>query len=289
MIAATYKISIGPSLPGKIPAGSPYWKTFNGLFENKEVTQNQLATDIYMGKPFTTWHSNHWRDSKNYLCGHHLGIDFDTEDERSSIPLLLKDPFIQKYASILYTTPSHTMDAPRARVVFLLEQPIHQAKNYAMAAASLLWLFSSADRQCKDPVRFFYGAGAGADMELLTGVLPIQVIKDMIGQYQLTGMQQKTRSQTPYEATSADEQEVQDALKFIHPLSISYDEWLGVLMAIHSDFPGGNGLAMAEAWGQGKPHEIERKWKSFDTGGNVGGRVGMGTLFQLAIDKGYKK
>lgn len=285
----TYKIATGPMLPGKIPAGSPYWKTFNGLFENKELTQNQLASDIYMGKPFTTWHSNNWRDSKNFMYGHHLGIDFDTEDERSSITTLLKDPFVQKYASILYTTPSHTMDTPRARVVFLLEQPIHQAKNYTMAAASLLWLFSSADRQCKDAVRFFYGAGEAADMELLTGVLPIATIKDMIVQYQKTGYQQKKRAHKPYEAQSTDEQEVQDALKFIHPLSISYDEWLGVLMAIHSEFPSGNGLAMAEAWGQGKPNEIERKWKSFDTSGNTGGRVGMGTLFQMAMDKGYKK
>lgn len=285
----TYKIAVGPMLPGKIPAGSPYWKTFNGLFENKELTQANLASEIYLGKPFTTWHSNHWRDSKNYICGHHLGIDFDTEDTRSEISTLLKDPFVQKYASILYTTPSHTIEAPRARVVFLLEQPIYQAKNYAAAAAALLWLFSSADRQCKDAARFFYGAGSGADMELLDGVLPISTVKDMIAQYQKTGHQQKKRSNVTYEAQSTDEQEVQDALKFIHPLSISYDEWLAVLMAIHAEFPGGNGLAMAESWGQGKPNEIERKWKSFDQNGNTGGKVGMGTLFQLAMDKGYKK
>lgn len=284
----TYKIAIGPMLPGKIPPGSPYWKTFNGLFENKELTQSQLASDIYLGKPFTTWHKNKWRDSKNYWCGHHLGIDFDTEDTRSEIGTLLKDPFVQKYASILYTTPSHTIDAPRCRVVFLLDQPIYQAKNYANAAAALLWMFSSADRQCKDPVRFFYGAGEGADMELLSGILPIDIVKDMITRYLRTGQQQR-KQVTPYNAQTTDEQEVQDALSHINPWGIEYDQWVSVLMAIHSEFPGANGLSMAEAWGQGYDGEVERKWKSFDTTGNTGGRVGLGTLFQLAIDSGYTK
>ena len=287
-IDAEYKISLGPQLKGKIPPGSPFWKTFNGSFVNSELTLSAFATAVYQGRPFTTWHSNKWRDSKNYILGHHLGVDFDTEDRRSEIATLMKDPFISKYASLLYTTPSHTMETPRARVVFLLDQPIQQAKNYALAAASLLWLFSAADRQCKDPVRFFYGAGPGADMELLPGVLPISIIKDMIRRYQQTGERQKRRAEN-YQGATADEREVQNALKYINPWGIDYDEWLAVLMAIHSEFPGSNGLAIAESWGQGAEGEISRKWKSFKNSGNGSGKVGMGTLFQLAMDNGYKK
>ncbi|MCP5016942.1 MAG: hypothetical protein GY938_16990 [Ketobacter sp.] len=284
----TYKISVGPQLPGKIPAGSPYWGKFNGLFDNQNLTMPQLTTSIYTGCPITTWHSNQWRDRKNYICGQHLAVDFDTEDKRSEIKTLLSDPFVNKYASIIHTTPSHTIDAPRARVVFLLDAPIMQAKNYALAAASLLWLFSAADRQCKDPARFFYGAGVGAEIEVLPGILPLSTIRDMIKRYQHTGMQQK-RTVTKYAARNADEQEVQDALKHINPWGIDYDIWIAILMAIHSEFPGGNGLAMAEAWGQGSEHEVERKWRSFDAGGNGGGKVGMGTLFGLAMERGYKK
>lgn len=284
----TYKISLGPQLTGKIPPGSPYWKTFNGSFLNQEVKLNEFASAIYTGRPFTTWHKNKWRATENYMLGHHLGIDFDTEDSQSSIPYLMKDPFIQKYASVIYTTPSHTIDKPRARVVFLLEQPIMQAKNYALAAASLLWLFSTADRQCKDPARFFYGAGPGADMELLPGILPIAIIKDMIAKYQKSGQKQKRRAET-YKPQSTDEQEVQDALNKINPWGIEYDQWLAVLMAIHSEFPGSNGLAMAEAWGQGSTGEVSRKWQSFKLSGNESGRVGMGTLFQMAFENGFEK
>lgn len=286
-IDTQYKISLGPQLKGKIPPGSPYWRTFNGAFVNSELTLGNFATAVYQGRPFTTWHDK-WRDSKNYILGHHLGVDFDTEDRRSEITTLLKDPFISKYASLLYTTPSHTIDAPRARVVFLLDTPIQQAKNYALASAALLWMFSAADRQCKDPVRFFYGAGAGADMELLTGVLPLDVVKKMIKGYQKTGERQKRRVEN-YQGATADEREVQDALKHINPWGIEYDEWVSILMAIHSEFPGPNGLAIAESWGQGADGEVSKKWKSFKDNGNGSGKVGMGTLFQLAMDNGYKK
>lgn len=287
-VEATYKISVGPKLKAKIPHGSPYWREFNGSFDNREMPFSEFAGAIYNGHPFTTWHSNHWRDGKNYLLGHHLGIDFDTEDERSSIPYLMKDPFVQKYGSIIYTTPSHEIDAPRARVVFLLDQPIHQPQNYVAAATALLWLFSSADRQCKDPARFFYGAGPGADMELLPGRLPLSIIKDMIKRYQQTGQHEKRRVQH-YEPRNTDEREVQDALKHINPWGIDYDQWLSILMALHSEFPGGNGMAMAEAWAQGYKGEVERKWRSFDQNGNGSGRVGIGTLFAIAKEQGYSK
>lgn len=280
-----YKIAIGPPLRGKIPPGSPYWNEFNGDFTNQEVKLSELATNVYNGRPFTTWH-NGWRHSKNYILGQHLGVDFDTEDKRSSIPHLLKDPFIQKYASLLYTTPSHTIDAPRARVVFLIDTPIHQAKNYALAAASLLWLFSTADRQCKDAVRFFYGAGTGADMELLPGILPLEKLREVIGQYQRTGAKTKKKTSN-YQPKDTDQADVQAALQCINPWSIEYHEWVSVLMAIHSQYPGMDGLAMADQWGQGYNGEVERKWKSFDTGGNGVGQVTIATVFGIAREHGY--
>ena len=284
----TYKIAMGPPLQEKIPPGSPYWNEFNGSFQNCDLKLNELATAVYTGRPFTTWHDNGWRHSKNYLLGQHLGVDFDTEDKRSSIPYLLKDSFVAKYASLIYTTPSHTIDAPRARVVFLLDTPIMQAKNYALAAAALLWIFSTADRQCKDAARFFYGAGIGADMELLPGILPLDKVKEIITGYTKTGIQQKITTVKNYQPRNADEKEVQSALAAIPPWGVEYDTWVSVLMAIHSEFPDSNGLAMAEAWGQGYAGEVRRKWKSFDSGGNVQGRISIATVFGIAKEHGYK-
>lgn len=288
--ARTYSVAIGPIQQKKIPYGDPYWPTFNASFENRDLTQTQIASELYDGHPITTQHKNHWRTSANYLMGQHLGIDFDTEDLRSSLPQLGKDSFIHKYGSMIYTTPSHTPDKPRARIIFLLDTPIKQPINYTLTASALLWIFGTADRQCKDAVRFFYGGKPGVcELDWIGNELPLDIIKDLIKRYQQTGQQARKQLHSRYEPGTASEREVVDALKTIDAIGIGYDEWIAVLMAIHSEFPGANGEAIAESWAQGKPREIEGKWKGFNATGGVLGRVGIGTLFKMAKDAGWVK
>lgn len=184
---ATYRIAVSSqALDHKIPPGSPDWRGFNASFVNRELTPFDFATAIWNGHPFTTWHKDNWRTTTNYLCGQHIGLDFDNGDQTSTLPALMANPFIHRHASILYTTPSHTPEAPRARVVFLLDTPIQQATNYALAAQALLWLFGTADRQCKDPARFFYGS-LRCEIEMFDNVLPLATVKHIIKRYQETG------------------------------------------------------------------------------------------------------
>jgi len=188
-----YRIAVSRmALADKIPAGSALWPKFNASFDNRELEPIEIANEIYTGHAFTTWHRNHWRDGSNYELGQHLGLDFDTEDKRSTLPYLAAEPFIARYASMIYTTPSHTPEAPRARVLFLLDTPIYQATNYALAAQAMTWLFSHADPKCKDPVRFFYGS-RNCTVEYLDHVLPLDVVKGIISKYQATGAHEKRR------------------------------------------------------------------------------------------------
>lgn len=282
-----YKIAFSTMAPtAKIPPGDPIWQQFNGSFRNQELDQVGILDLIYHGHPFTTWHKDNWRHSKNYLCGQHIGLDHDSEDERSTLPHLLKDPFIKKYAALVYTTPSHTPEAPRARVVFLLDTPIMQAKNYASAASALLWLFGSADRQCKDAARFFYGSH-NCDMEWLGQTLPLEKLKTIMQQYQASGQLAKRIATAKDYKPTADQQEVADALKSIPPWGIEYDEWLKILMGIHQAF-GDAGLGLAESWAQGLDGEVTRKWRSFKQNGNPEGIVTLNTVFRMARDRGWK-
>lgn len=178
------------SLKGKIPSGDPLWPKHTASFVNEDLETLAIATKIFGGHSFTTWHKDNWREASNYLLGQHLGLDFDTEDERSSLDWLSKEPFIAKYAAFCYTTPSHTTEAPRARAVFLLDTPIYQAKNYVLSASALTWLFSHADSKCKDPARFFYGS-LYCDVAYLDKVLPLDVVKEIITKYQQTGQREK--------------------------------------------------------------------------------------------------
>jgi len=274
------------ALVEKIPPGDPVWSAFNGSFSNMDLETIEIVNLIYQGHPFTTWHKNSWRHSKNYELGQHIGIDFDTEDEHSTLRHLAADKFVQRYGSVVYTTPSHTPAAPRARILFLLDAPIHQPQNYTLAVSTLLWLFGSADRQCKDPVRFFYGSMA-CDVEYIEQVLPLTVLKGMIKQYQATGSTIKRRQERSIYHAPADQEKVEAALKHIPALGIDYDEWVRVLMGIHAEF-GDGGLPLAESWGKGQGDEIARKFRSFASGGNVSGAVSIASVFKLAQDNGWQ-
>ena len=193
MTDPTYRIAVSTwALDHKLAPGAPEWSAFNASFTNQSLNPFDFARAIYDGHPFTTWHANGWRTSANYVCGQHLGLDFDAGDQTSTLPALLSNPFIHRHANILYTTPSHTPEAPRARVVFLLDTPIMQATNYALAAAALLWLFGTADRQCKDAARFFYGS-MRCDMEMFDNVLSLATVKHIIAQYQASGKRELRR------------------------------------------------------------------------------------------------
>ena len=284
----TYHIAIGPVAEQKIPPGDPYWREFNGAFHNCQLTQLDIATHIYDGHAITTCCDPQWRKAENYHLGQHLGLDFDTEDERSTFAHLMADPFIKKYASMLYTTPSHTPDKPRARALFLLDAPIHQAQNYALAASSLLHLFGTADRQCKDPVRFFYGCAPGAgEVELIHSQLPLELVKDLVQHYQDGKRNRGQRRKAPSEPGSTDEGRIRAALNHLDPWAIDYSEWVSVLMALHSEL-GEPGLTVAESWASGQRGEVEQKWRGFDANGNVSGRVTIGTLFALARRHGWQ-
>lgn len=275
-------------LDKKIPAGDAIWPRFNASFENRDLEAEHILQAVYDGYSITTQHKNKWRASENYTCGQHLGLDFDNGDETSSIAYLLKDKFVSKYAAFLYTTMSHTPEAPRARVIFLLDQPIMQAKNYTLAASALLWLFGTADRQCKDAVRFFYGA-KHCEYEYLDNVLPLEVVKQTIANYQETGRQERHKTQAPgYAQTPPDQEEVAAALKHIPPWGIDYGDWVRVLMGIHAAF-GDGGLSLAERWADGQGDEVKRKFHSFKTSGNTAGAVTIATVFDIAIRNGWQK
>ena len=283
-----YKIAISRyKLNHKIPGGSEFWGTFNASFDNLELDTETIMQTVYDGRAMTTQHTKNWRHSNNYLAGQVIGLDFDNEDDTCRLDNLVKDKFISTYAAFAHTTISHTDEKPRARVVFCLDTPIMQAKNYVLAASSLLWVFGSADRACKDAARFFYGAPK-CDFEFLDNVLPIETVKKLIVQYQETGKAEKKQAVRPDYIAPPTQQEVQDALRVIPAWGITYDEWVTVLMGIHSEF-GEDGYSLAESWGSGAQGEIERKWKSFNKSGNEIGFVTIASVFGIAKRFGWTK
>lgn len=287
----THKIAFSTmALDNKIESGDSIWPKFNASFVNQEVEMIDIANAIYMGHPFTTWHKNKWRESSNFLAGGYIGLDFDTGDERSSIDYLIKDDFIQKYAALIYTTPSHTAAKPKGRALFLLDGAIQQGSNYTRSVMALMWLFSGTttpDRKCKDPCRFFYGS-KNCQIEIIDNVLPLELVQYLISQYEVTGSDHKQQvEKRDYKPSTVTEQEIQSALNAIQAWNIDYDEWLHVLMGIHHQL-GDTGLSIAESWAQGFDGEVTRLWKHLKNNGNTTGTRTIKSLFKLAYNRGWQ-
>lgn len=83
---------------------------------------------------------------------------------------------------------------------------------------------------------------------------------------------------------SADASEIDDLLSYVSP-DCSYQEWVSVLMAIHSAL-GEAGLAVADQWSAGgrkyRQGEVAKKWKGFSSEGGVN----LGSLAELARQGG---
>lgn len=158
---------------GKITQGDlSSWRVFNGSFKNVTVSPEELSSLIQHGYAYTTQH-NRYRSADNFIQGQHIALDMDTGDERSSIAVLQDDPFISRYASFIHTTPSHTTEHPKARVVFCLDRAIRDVSKYAELAQALVWRFQLADKSCRDAARFFYGS-KGCDVAWLGNTLTLQ-------------------------------------------------------------------------------------------------------------------
>lgn len=100
------------------------------------------------------------------------------------------------------------------------------------------------------------------------------------------------RRQTPQDAPGTakaagggryDLQDVERMLAALDPWQDGYDWWVSMGMAVHSEYPGADGLAVWESWADGKPGECAKKWQSFRKSG-----VTLGTLVHHAKLAGWQ-
>ena len=171
-----YRIAISAKPTRKLPPNAA-WDVFNDSFINREIPLIELVSAIYLGHAYAPWHNGR-RKTENFQLAQHIAVDMETHDSRSTLDSLARHEFVQIYGAILHTTPSHTDADPRARAIFLLDQPIASASGYKTAINFVYSLFPGADGSCVDSSRFFYGA-QGCDMQLPENVLPVAHLRSL--------------------------------------------------------------------------------------------------------------
>jgi hypothetical protein len=182
--ALQIELSVNRSRTNKMPddASLLKWARYNDSFTNVKMGLPGIAAVLRAGYAIACklqLKPNHRRKKDNFASAQHTGLDFDTEDERSTLAVLAADPFIARYAALLYTTASHTPDKPRARVLFVLDEVVTDPVEYRRLTVALMAHYGTTpDAKTKDPARLWYGS-KDCDLLQLGHLLPVSVVRQM--------------------------------------------------------------------------------------------------------------
>lgn len=134
-------------------------RAFGFSFHPHEVELPLLVKHIREGKAWTVacFKANH-RTEANFVSSQILALDLD------QCPMdmdMLEDwsEDIQQYAFMMYPTPSSTLEQPKTRILFVLDEPVTEPKRWRTLQLGLMEHFAQAkpDEACKDASRLFYG------------------------------------------------------------------------------------------------------------------------------------
>jgi hypothetical protein len=196
-------------------------------------------------------------------------------------------------AALIYTTPSHTPESPRWRVLAPLARQVAPAEREALCARlnGALGGILAAESFTPSQSYYFGGTAARTVESFLVEGQPLDRVSGVVS----IGPQPK-----PVKATTdlsdlfrepADRAEVRRALGCIKLEKGDYWTWLEIGQALHSEFWGSDeGLAEWDSWsstqfGYKGFKELRQKWKGFKAGGGIN----IETLFYHAKAYGYER
>lgn len=176
------KIGVNRLWPGeKLPPKDPRWGRYTRSFHSETLDVTSFMELISEGFAFCPPMKDSHRIKTNFIEAWHLVLDFDNGDETSSLDTLEADPFIAQYASFLYSTPSSTPEAPKSRVVFILDQPITDLATADAIMKALVRKFPHSDQAVGEASRFLYGSHPTTGTQVFLGnVIPMAVAASLM-------------------------------------------------------------------------------------------------------------
>jgi hypothetical protein len=170
-----FKVAINRKIINKVDgADKNKLHTLTVAFENVELTVAEFAEQISRGHPFCAQHEGR-RKSANFTCSDVIAVDID---KGMLLSEALANSYIQQQAAFLYTTPSHTEEAHRFRIVFVLDRTVTDSVTMRYAYQGLIRKFGS-DAACRDACRLFYGS-EGAEPIILGNTLCTEELANVI-------------------------------------------------------------------------------------------------------------
>lgn len=112
-----------------------------------------------------------------------VGVDIDNDGPSYlSLEEALAHPLVRQHCLLVYTTPSHTPEHHKFRLLFWLPETITDRERFEQIVRALIHLFNG-DEACKDCSRFFYGAGENGLVKLLGYRLTQAVLDELLTEF----------------------------------------------------------------------------------------------------------
>lgn len=181
------KLSINPEIIGKVKPGPGVNLGYGWITDDVEwdavfelITVDGYATSAALS-------SDNRRD-EYFVSRELLMVDIDYG---MTIQDLLTNDFYNEFGAGFYTTPSHTDDAHRFRIMFRLETPETDSNRLRLITRALIKVFDQADQACKDPARLFYGTPGCLIKEKRDNILTNAMTEQLIEMEELFEQQEQ--------------------------------------------------------------------------------------------------
>jgi len=151
---------------------------FGYSFHPATVELRHLVKHIRTGKAFTVgYFSDNRRVESHFVSSQLLALDLD-DCPLDMYALDDKYPFISEYMFMMYPTPSSTLDHPKTRVLFVLDEIVESASRWRVLQLALMEHFAELrpDEACKDPARLFYGCETSSYLIDYQARLPLALV-----------------------------------------------------------------------------------------------------------------
>jgi len=167
------KIALNTGLIAKNVAGNPW--LFSHGWENVEISPDEFKAAVCQRGWAYCPQLTGARKGANFLACNIASVDVD---HGLTIEDALAHPLIRQSALLIYTTPRHTPEAHRFRIVFLLPETITSARqmraiNRALARAL------GGDMAATDPTRISFG-NRGAVVHHIGGEVDPELLREWI-------------------------------------------------------------------------------------------------------------
>jgi len=166
------RFSVNPDLVDK---SSDMRLSSSGWVELEEPIESLIDAIQSEGWAFSYVFRNGFRSAPNFICTDIVAVDIDGG---WNLYKFIKDEFVQRNCTFIYTTPSHSRQEHRFRAVFVLPKTIQTASDLRSIASGLTRKMTG-DLNTTDAARVWFGS-QGCDVEWIGAVLSDDVFNDFL-------------------------------------------------------------------------------------------------------------